>query len=441
MSIYFKYNPGVGFVDTLRYGAQVVSGRFTIYINGRPSGQTYYANMSVGTITIDRNSEFRRSGEITIEVNPTIPPPPLVPANPTSALAPFGHEIFIETGVASSGTNIPNSYTTTWIPNGLFTIATSTVNDTGPDMTVTLTIYDRSWTIAQRVLQNPYNFPAVGGNFTKEIQALLNMVWMEQKNVAPLQYNIVPTSQKVPTASYDQGSDPWQAALDMAAAVGYELYFDRAGVVVGKPIPNPYKTASIWNFTDDTVAVLGLLGQGSESLLGGPYSTPVEVAVVMTRDQIYNNIVIQGTGNANAAVYNGQGLETSSQPQLAAAADTNPSSPTYLYGPMGVVTNFVQSSLVTEAGAQAMAKNDLRAALSSAWTCTLNIAPNPIFDVDDVVTVTRPRVGLNNATMVLDTITQTVNYAETMQITGRILTNYNESANGNTSVYSGGAPS
>jgi hypothetical protein len=90
---------------------------------------------------------------------------------------------------------------------------------------------------------------------------------------------------------------------------------------------------------------------------------------------------------------------------------------------MGNVPNFVQSSLVTKAGAQNMAKNDLQVALSSAWVCTLGIAPNPIFDVDNVVTVTRPRVGLNNANMVLDTITQVFNYADMQMMTGRILSN------------------
>jgi hypothetical protein len=419
---YFPYGPTQGFKDAQRYGALLVLARFTVYQNGRPTGKVYEANMSVGSVTIDRNSTYRRSGEITIETIPTVPPGPLVPSNPNSLLSPFGTELYVETGINTAGNNIPHAEVQ-WVPNGLFAVSMSTVDDPGTDLTITLQLYDRSWTIAQRVLRNPYNFPAAGGNFAAEIQALLNMVWNEQTGVAPLQYNIVPTSAVVPKASYDQGSDPWQAALDMANAIGYELFFDANGVVTGRPIPNPLQQQPVWNFTDDVTQVQGIEGTGSTGLLGDAYSTPIEVSVVMTRDQIHNDVVVQGTGTANAAVYNGQGLETTPQPLLAQAKDNNPASPTYVKGPMGDVINFVQSNLVTAAGAQNMANNDLSVALSSAWTCTLTIAPNPFLNIDDVVIVTRPRVGLNKAVMVIDTITQTWNYADTQSITGRILSN------------------
>lgn len=418
-------SPTVGFVDAQRYGALLVEAQFTIFQGGIPVGTPYTAAVSTGSFTIDRNSEFRRTGQLTIELQPDVPPPPLLPANPDSLLAPFGTELFITTAISASGDSIPAGTAPSIIPNGLFVISDSTVDDTTIDLTVTLDLKDRGWTIAQRALKNPYNFPATDtGLFADEIRALLNAVWAQQSGVQPLQYNIVPTTAVVPEASYDQGSDPWQAALDMATAVGYELFFDVNGIVVGRPIPNPYATAPCWNFTDDAEAVYGLAGSGSTALFGDAYSTPVEVSVQMTRDGVFNDIIIQGTGDANAATYNGNGLETAPPPILAEAADTNSQSPTYVGGALGDVPSFISSSLITSQGAQAMANTQLQAALSSAWQCTLSIAPNPMFDVDDVVVVTRPRVGLNNAVMVLDTITQTFNYADLMMITGRILTNY-----------------
>jgi hypothetical protein len=413
--------PTHAFIDAQRYGALLVEARFTVYANGFPVDQPFIAAVSTGTFTVDRNSEFRRTGQITIELLPTVPPQPLLPINPESLLAPFGNELFIEMGIAPSG----DASLIQWVPCGMYVIASTDVDDTTSNLTVTLHLYDRAWTIAQRALKNPYNFPAtVSGNFVAEIQALLSMVWGETAGVVPLNYNIVPTSAVVPTASYNQGSDPWQAALDMAAAVGYELYFGYHGMLNGRPIPDPYSQPVVWNFTDDETVITGIGGSGgSTSLLGSPYSTPVEAAVHMTRDGIFNDIIIQGTGDANAQTYTSNGLQLSPSPILAEAADTNPLSPTFIGGGMGDVPNFVSSSLVTPGGAQPTADNDLLVALSASWQATIAAAPNPIFDVDDVITVTRPRVGLNQAYLILDTITHTFSYDDLMQLTGRVLSN------------------
>jgi hypothetical protein len=420
------FSPTDDFIDAQRYGALLVQARFTIFQGGVAIGNAY-ESVSTGTFTIDRNSEFRRTGQLTVEVTPTIPPPLLLPVNPSSVLAPFGTEIYIETGIASAGNTVAVGAAevapTQWVPAGLFTIATTTVDDTTLDLTISLELYDRAWVIAQRTLKSPYLFPSTAsGNFVAEIKKLLDQAWGQQIGVQPLAYNIVPTSAVVPVASYDQGSDPWQACLDMASAIGYELYFDPMGVVTGHPIPNPGTTPVTWNFSDDATAIQGLPGTGSTALFGDPYSTPVEVSVSMTRDGIFNDIVIQGTGDENAATY-AFGIETSGPPILAEAADTNPLSPTFIGGALGDVPQFNASSLITAEGATGTAQSDLYAALSAAWQVTLNIAPNPIFDVDNVITVTRPRVGLYNAMVVLDTITQTINYADTMQLTGRVLSN------------------
>lgn len=411
--------PTSAFIDALRYGSQLVTARFTIYVNGAPNGTVYTAATSTGSFTVDRNSNQRRTGQITIELDPTIPPPVLMPNNPSALLAPFGNEVYVETGITGTG----NLAAVQWIPDGLFAIATSDVDDTNVDLTVTLDLYDRSWTIAQRALKQPYNFPATThGNFVDEIQTLLNKVWAQDSKMAPLQYNIVPTSQTVPVASYNQGQDPWQAALDMAAAIGYELFIDPFGVVTGKPIPDPYSQPIVWNFTDDETAIVGFSGTGSASLFGDAYTTPVEVQVQMTRDGIYNDIIIQGTGTANMAQYNNAGgTQSAPPPALAEASDNNPVSPTYIYGAMGDVPNFVSTSLVGAEGAQAMADNDLQVTLSASWTITISTPPNPILDVDDVVTITRPRVGLTKARVILDTLTHAIHYADVTQVSGRVL--------------------
>jgi hypothetical protein len=414
---------GTNFTNALRYGATMVQARFTPYVNGVPISKPYTASMSNGTVTVARNSAQRRTANIVLELIPTVPVPILMPADPSSLLSPFGTEIFLETGIASTvgGTGIAS--VATWIPLGLFTIVTTDTQDTTTNLVVSLTLSDRSFTISQRAFLQPYNIPAVGGNFSAEIQALLNMVWAQDPNALPLQYNITPTSETVPTASFNQGADPWTSAVQLATAIGYELFFDVNGIVTAFPVPDPLTQPITWNYTDSVDAIEGFSGTGSQSLLGSPYSTPAAVTNTMTRSGIYNDIVIQGTGTSNAPSYSSSGTTTT--PALATAADNNPQSPTYIKGGLGNVPDFVASSLVTTSGAQDMANTQLQVALSSSWTVTLQIPPNPIFDIDDVVTVTRPRVGLNNAKVVIDTITHAVNYADLTSFTGRILSNTN----------------
>ena len=114
---------------------------------------------------------------------------------------------------------------------------------------------------------------------------------------------------------------------------------------------------------DDATSIAGLPGTGSTALLGSPYSTPVEVSVEMTRSGIFNDVIIQGTGDANAATYNGNGVETTGPPALAEAADNNPQSPTYIGGAMGDVPDFVSSSIITDNNAQLMAQGTLHRAV------------------------------------------------------------------------------
>lgn len=420
-------SPTTAFMNALRFGNILMQARMTVYSKGVPIGGPYDSSLSIGSVTVARNSAQRRTGQITLEVIPQVPPVPLMPIGPTSLLAPFGNEIYLEIGVNTSSPGTDWVEPTQWVPLGLFTITESNADDTVLDCIITLNLADRSYSIGQRSFLQPYNIPATsGGLFVNELPALLNMVWEQSTGVAALSYNITPTDAVVSQASYNQGSNPWQAALDMANSVGYELFFDAYGTVVARPIPNPYTQTPVWHFTDDANTIVPSdLGGASERLYGDPFSTPAEVQVQMTQENIFNEIVIQGTGSFNSPVYTSSVNNTTyGAPILATAADTNPASPTYINGGLGTRPQFVASSLVSSgAAAQAMANNDLTVALSSAWNVTLQIPPNPILDVDDVISITRPRVGLKNALVVIDSITHNIRYADLTSITGRVLSN------------------
>ena len=401
------------FIDALRWGTTLVAARITHYQDGQPS--SVVLPVSNGTFTVDRNSEFRRSGQVTVEVLPTVPPQTatdvdgtfyILPLNPQAHLSPFKNEIFVEISVVGPG-GVAGA--NGWVPLGLYQIATSVVQDSGNDLIATLDLYDRSWALAQRQLLTAYTIPAAGGDLQSEVEALFQTAW---GSTPPWSYNITPNpAYTVPAGTYNQGQDPFQAALDFFSSAGYEIYFDVNGNVVGKPVPNPATSPVVWNFSEGEVAAVGTLAHG---LSGTPYTSPVDVTLQMTRDGIPNDFIVSASGTTNAS--------GSSTPVQASAADTNPASPTYINGPMGNVPSFIFDSTITsQAQAQAEANYDLTVALAKSWTISVDTPPNPLFDIDDVCAISRAKLAMTNQPFVIDTITTSIRYDATTTIEGRVV--------------------
>lgn len=414
------------FIDALRFGSYLVLTQLTLYYKGQSTG--IVLPVSTADFVFDRNSEQRRSGQLTVEVSPTVPPQmvsldgvtqvPLLPLTPTSALAPFAQQIGVALQVLGPGGTINP---TDWIPMGLYAIAESTVDDTVNDLVVTLKLFDRSWVLAQWKLVSSYTVPAADGTLQGEITALINHVWSTQgpssPPTPPWTYSIVPSSYAVPTGTYNQGQDPWQACLDMAASAGYELYFDVNGNVVGGPAPgSPASTTfptlnSIpvsWGFDQNTISAQGTASHG---LTGTPFTTPIAMSMQILRDGIYNDFWVAAIGSNNYTSL-----------IQAEAADTNTQSPTYVRGIMGDSPNFIYDSLITtQAQAQAEANYDLAVALSKVWQLSIDSAPNPLFDIDDVFSVTNPRLALNAQKVIIDTIHTSVRYDAFTTLTGRVI--------------------
>lgn len=359
--------------------------------------------ISSGTVTVDRNSATRRTADITIEVIPTVPPNPILPVTTAAPLAPFGNEVLLSVATQSA-TGVVSSY----IPMGLFTIVTSTITDSTTDFAVTLHCYDRAWTIAQRKLKTPYTIPNAGAtsDFPSQLRFLLNTVW--GSNLPALNYNIfVPPlgAPTAPMASYNEGEDPWSAALDMATALGYELFFDVNGTVTAFPIPGPPNTASwpatVWTYTENTA------------------NAPKQIVDTFTRDGIYNDFIISGTGTTNAPSTNA----STATPVRAEAQDTNPNSPTYISGPFGDVPQFGYSNLVTTAPqATSASQNALAASLSSAHQVSASVPANPLFDIDDVAAFNRARLSMAGTRVVADTLKLTIRHDDSTTFTGRVVT-------------------
>lgn len=384
-------DPG-GVAATIQAGGYSVKARVVVYSNfvpvQGPGGSALTAPVSAATVTVDRNSANRRTADLTVEVTPgSALAAYLIPTSSSSPLAPFGNEVVIQSGIVVGGV-------TKWVPLGVFAIATTTVGDIGSDLSVTMHCYDRSWVIGTRKFRAAYNIPASTGNFAAELWNLINTTY------PGLAYNITPTPAMAPTASYGEGDDPWQAALDMAQAVGYDLFFDVNGTLNALPIPNALTQPTVWTYTEGT-----------------PNAT-IAIVNVFSRDGISNDFIVSGTGTQNAP----GSSSGSSAPVRASATDTNPASPTYVGGLFGDVPTFISTNLVTTTTqAQTAANNDLAAALSAAQQVTLTVMPNPLLDIDDVIAIYRARLGMTGALFVVDTLTFSVSSADATQITGRVV--------------------
>lgn len=418
-----------------------MAARLTLYQNG--SSLSITLPVSYASFTADRNSAQRRQGELTVEILPSIPPQtvsvlgtqqPYLPVSPSSPLAPFGNEVFVELTVMSNQEGTPQPVGSNgWVPMGLYAIAASTIDDSGNDMVCALELYDRSWIFSRWGLLSNYVVPNAGGNLESEVKTMLEYVWNHNGpgrasagGVAIPSYitgaNFTPTTYTVPPGIYQQGQDPWQAALDMAWSAGYELYFDLNGVLTGKPAPGSAAGGSLssipvsWGFNPNEQSAQGTF---AHPIGGTPFTSPVAASLQMQRDKVYNDYWVSATGPNNATGGN--------TPVQSEAFDNNSQSPTYINGGIGDIPYFVYDSSITGSGqALAEAQYDLAVAISTAWTVSVESPMNPLFDIDDVFTIINPRWGGTFAgdpgqKVIVDTVTTSIRYDEATTLTGRVI--------------------
>lgn len=236
---------------------------------------------------------------------------------------------------------------------------------------IKISAVDPSRQISRNVWQQPYIVPS-GLTYDQAVVAMVKDRLPHQTD-----FSVTSVPQVVPLLVYGmtQGSDPWQDIQDLAAAVGCEVYFDPAGTFVFRPVPDPRRGTPVWTF-DDTV-------------------NPVVVESVrkLTDEQTFNYVIVMGEATSVA------------NPVAAIAYDNDPSSPTYIYGPYGIVVEYVTMPQIIAADqAQAAANAILSASIGASDTVTLTGAPMPALEPGDLVRVVSTDVNANGIYMV-NTIT------------------------------------
>lgn len=332
--------------------------------------------VEAATVTCSRTQAQRTT--LTVQFDP-LAVPNIVPTGMSSPVAPNGNEIVLSAGIKYI------DGTTEMVPCGVFPIETVVVTDTGTDLSMQVTCADRSWSVSRRVLLQPYT---IATGITLD-QALYDLLSSNTTGMPSFNYAIETSDSDAPPNTYNEGQDPWQAALDIAAGAGFECFFDRYGNVQARPIPAPGSIATTWS-------------------LSAVQAGPLSITRTITANQVANDYVVySSSGNVVP-------------PARGEADDSNPSSPTYVDGKFGDIVVFLSSQTITTAvAAQAAAQAQLNASLGQIDSLSVSCVPNPAVDIDDVYTITRTRAGLNGESWVVDGYTLPFQIGAAMTLTLR----------------------
>lgn len=312
-----------------------------------------------GSVTLDQTAATRG------RVDLSIVDPELVPDDPSDALAPFGNEVRVYRGIPG-----------TLVSLGIFRIDEANVTDQADGLTIAVTGMDRSVRLIDAKFEEPYIVSAG----TNVVNAIETMVGQADGTIV---VNLEPTAAVMPLIVYEEGGDRWKALQDMATSIGRSLYFDGDGELTGNPVSSGANPVA--------------------AIAEGAGGTMLSAGRRFARSGAHNRYIVTGENAAEG-----------SAPARGVATDDNPLSPTYYFGAFGRVPAFVTSQLVTtDAQAVDMAQGLLARELGVTDQINFGAFVNPALEPDDVVTVTRERLGVNED-HIIDSLTIPLSAAGTM---------------------------
>lgn len=291
-----------------------------------------------GEVVVDSTSDVRRKLTIQLQSAPGL----------FDLLSAAGVELRVWRGVRYPNGQIED------VPLGVFVVDENEVTYT-PAGNIAITAPDRWVKVQKARYQLP--FAAIPGNsVTNEIK----------RQIALGFYPSWPGWGREDIPSHDPAvgnligeRDKDKELLKMATSIGCELYFDNEGLGVIANMP-----------TGAEVPVWLVDASASGILLGGNRK--------ISRQKTYNSIVV--ASSATGVTVN---------PQI--ASDEDPTSPTYILGPMGIVTYFFTSPLIlSDAQALATGQSILVQKRGLASQLTVESLVNPALDAGDVIQVLLP---------------------------------------------------
>lgn len=312
-----------------------------------------------GSVTIDRTADTRRHATITC-IDPT---GVLTPTTAAAILTPFGTQVKPFRGVRYTSGTLNGS--TEVAPLGVYRLSKVTVSDVNTGSPgISLELYDLSRTIKRDQFTDTYTVDQ-GYNI---IQAVMDVVTRTLPDAVFDAFSS-PAVLNAPMIA-DSGDDPWAFANTLAAAASCEVFFDGVGrCVIAPPLDVDHLPAPVFSFVE------------------GDNCTMTELDVVLDDEPGFNGVVLVG-----------ESVGDETPPVRSIVWDDEPTSPTYYLGPYGQVPQFITDTTVTtqdQADANAQAAFNLINGFPSQLTVTTTV--NPALDANDVVLVTRARLGVNSS--------------------------------------------
>lgn len=317
------------------------------------------------SVTVNRNASQRRTCKVTITQQPDLIEPL---SSWTSPIAPAGNELrpwFV--------VNFPDG-SSAEVPLCTAPIITTTATDSGADLTCEIEGSDRSWLMSKSKLVAPF-VVTPGSTISAAIIQVANQAWQGRGS---LPMAISPTGATIPSTGWTAkaGKDYWSSIQELAAAAGFEVFFDVWGTLVAQPVIDPSNNAPVWG-------------------VGALFNGAVLAALKASRDGVYSEVGVVGTGAVQETDKSGN-LVTVQKAFYVSEQVTDPNSPIYADGPFGVVSDLNRNATITTAvQGQTIAQTELNLQQGNFGALTLTTLPNLALDVDDVVSVNVPRLGVS----------------------------------------------
>lgn len=327
-------------------------------------------NMTGGRTLFDYDAKIVTSGS----VEAVDEEGDLIPLENQSILSPFLAELRISRGIKFSDATIE------WCLLGTLRLKRLSIKDSDGSVTLSCDTYDRSIQI-QQGMGVPYA-QEDGLHIEEAVPRLIRL------RLPSASFELPTTPYPLPGLLIASSDDTWDSAQSQARSMGYETVVNRSGTFVITPQLS-LLPGTPFQYTEGTNA---------------KFLNPIRT---IDSDSIPNVVVVHGT-HPNAPNV------------IGIAADNDPSSPTYRYGPYGEKILPIESEkVISNEQAIAVATALLSQVIGKAESVEFMAIPNPALALGDIVYVTRERIGLINRALRVSMIDMPHTATDLMRVVAR----------------------